>query len=77
MEKVIKFIKINDISSSKILFSLFSSTTVFDLHAFLDASKRAYTTVTYLSNGESSISVLSKTKVAPIQPVSLPLLELL
>ena len=54
-----------------------NSTTVFDSHAFLDASKHAYATVIYLSNGESSILVLSKTKVAPIQPVSLPRLELL
>ena len=51
--------------------------TVFHLLAFSDASKRAYFTVIYLSNGESSILVLSKTKIASIQPVSIPRLELL
>ena len=45
-------------------FSYVNSTTVFDLNAFSDATKRAYATVIYLSNGESSILVLSKTKVA-------------
>ena len=49
----------------------------FHLHAFSDASKRAYATVIYLYNGESSVLVLSKTKVAQIQPVSIPRLELL
>ena len=44
-------------------FSYVNSTTVFDLNAFSDATKRAYATVIYLSNGESSILVLSKTKV--------------
>ena len=58
-------------------FCYFNSTTVFDLHAFLDASKPAYATVIYLTNGESSILVLPKTKVAPIQPVSISRLELL
>ena len=38
-------------------FRYFNSTTVFDLHAFSDASKRAYATVIYLSNGEWSILV--------------------
>ena len=61
----------------KFYFCYFNSTTVFDLHAFLNASKRAYATVIYLSNGESSILVLSKTKVAPIQPVLTPRSELL
>ena len=42
MEKVIKFVKRNDIYSSKILFW-----TIFDLHAFSDASKRANATVIY------------------------------
>ena len=58
-------------------FRYFNSKTVFDLHAFSDASKRAYATVIYLSNGKSSILVLFKTKVAPIQPVSIPRLKLL
>ena len=58
-------------------FRYFNSATVFDLHAFSDASKRAYATVIYLYNGESSVLVLSKTKVAQIQPVSIPRLELL
>ena len=58
-------------------FRYFNSTTIFDIHAFLDGSKPAYGTVIYLTNGESSILVLSKTKVAPIQPVSISCLELL
>ena len=50
-------------------FRYFDSTTVFYLYAFSDAGKRAYATVIYLSNGESSILVLFKTKAALIQPV--------
>ena len=57
-------------------FCYVNRTTVFDLHAFSDATKRAYATAIYLSNGESSILVLSKTKVAPIQLVSIPRLDL-
>ena len=43
-----------------------NNTTDFDLRTFSDASKCAYAIVIYLSNGQSSILVLSKTKVAPI-----------
>ena len=58
-------------------FRYFNSSAAFDLHAFFDASKRAYATVIYSFNDELSILVLSKTKVAPMQPVSIPRLELL
>ena len=44
-------------------FRYFNSATVFDLHAFSDASKRAYATDIYLSNREGSILVLPKTKL--------------
>ena len=44
-------------------FRYFNSTTVFDVHAFSDASKRSYATVFHLFNGESSILVYPKPKL--------------
>ena len=75
--KLLNSLKEMTFTVPRFYFLYFNSTTVFDLHAFSDVSKRAYVTVIYLSNDEPSISVLSKTKVAPIQPVSIPRLELL
>ncbi|XP_031634739.1 uncharacterized protein LOC116348029 [Contarinia nasturtii] len=50
------------------------------LHGFCDASERAYAAVNYLvqttCNITTSILVCSKTKVAPIDPCSIPRLEL-
>ena len=75
--KLLNSLKEMTFTVPRFYFRYFNSATVFDLHAFSDASKRAYATVIYLSNGESSILVLSKTKVASIQLVSIPRLELL
>ena len=75
-EKLLNLLKEMTFTVSKFYFIDLNSTTVFDLHAFSDASKRAYATVIYLSSGESTILVLSKTKVAPIQPVSIPRLKI-
>ena len=52
------------------------------LHVFVDASQLAYGTVTYLrsecENGDISVKfVASKTKVAPLQTISVPRLELM
>jgi len=52
------------------------------LHVFVDASQSAYGTVTYLrseyENGDISVKfVASKTKVAPLQSMSVPRLELM
>ena len=76
-KKLLNSLKEMTFTVPRFYFLYFNGTTVFDLHAFSDASKRAYATVIYLSNGESSILVLSKTKVASIQLVSIPRLELL
>ena len=75
-KKLLNSLKEMTFTVPRFYFRYFNSTTVFDLHAFSDAGKRACATVIYLSNGESSILVLSKTKVAPIQPLSIPRLEL-
>ena len=76
-KKLLNSLKEMTFTVPRFYFCYFNSTTVFDLHAFSDASNRAYATVFYLSNGESSIIVLSKTKFGPIQPVSIPRFELL
>ncbi|EFN60890.1 hypothetical protein EAG_00466, partial [Camponotus floridanus] len=53
----------------------------YELHAFCDASERAYAAAVYLrgikDSGEFGSSLLiAKTKVAPLRPVSIPRLEL-
>jgi len=52
-----------------------------ELHGFSDASQRAYAAAVYLrlkslSNERSSMLLISKSKVAPIKPWSVPRLEL-
>ena len=74
-EKLLNSLKEIALTVPRFYFCFFNSATVFDLHAFSEARKRAYATVICLSNGESSTLVLSKTKVVPIQPI--PLIELL
>lgn len=56
-------------------------TLSFELHGFSDASERAYAAVIYarIVNRDGSIHVVmltSKTRVAPIHPITLPRLEL-
>ena len=56
-KKLLNSLKEMTFTVPRFYFRYFNSTTVFDLHAFSDASKRAYATVIYLSNGEWSILV--------------------
>ncbi|GBN86371.1 hypothetical protein AVEN_188931-1 [Araneus ventricosus] len=59
---------------------LLPNATKIELHAFCDASEKAYAAVIYLKSiNDSSISVkllTSKTRVAPLKIVSIPRLEL-
>ena len=56
-KKLLNSLKEMTFTVPRFYFRYFNSATVFDLHAFSDASKRAYATVIYLSNGEWSILV--------------------
>ena len=58
-KKLLNSLKEMTFTVPRFYFRYFNSATVFDLHAFSDASKRAYATVIHLFNGESSILVLS------------------
>ena len=62
-EKLLNSLKEMTFTVPRFYFRYFNSTTVFYLHAFLDASKHAYATLIYLSIGELSISVLSVPKL--------------
>ena len=47
------------------------------LHFFADASTKAYGAVAYLSNGNQTSLVISKSRVAPLKQLTLPQLELM
>ena len=53
-KKLLNSLKELTFTVQRFYFRYLNSTTVFALHAFSDASKRAYDTVIYLSNDESS-----------------------
>ena len=46
------------------------------LHAFADASMKAYGTVAYLQSGNQVDLVMAKTRVCPLKKTTLPRLEL-
>ena len=76
-------VKINENNSdTKMLFSQDSLIVEVQLHAFSDASEKAYTAVMYMratySNGRVQTSLItSKTRVAPVKKQTIPRLELL
>ncbi|XP_069138142.1 uncharacterized protein [Argopecten irradians] len=47
------------------------------LHVFVDASKKAYGACAYITSGNQSQLVMAKNRVAPLNPVTIPQLELL
>ena len=47
------------------------------LHGFADASPKAYGATAYISNGDQSSLVMSKSRVAPLKKLTLPQLELM
>ena len=73
---------VNDIKLDRSFFKQDAGVTKVEIHAFSDASERAYATVVYLrvvyDTGEVSVHfVASKAKVSPIKQQSIPRLELL
>ncbi|XP_053388630.1 uncharacterized protein LOC128551741 [Mercenaria mercenaria] len=49
----------------------------FELHVFVDASIQAYGAAVYISNNIQSRIVISKNRIAPVKPLTLPKLELM
>ena len=47
------------------------------LHAFVDASPKAYGAAAYLRQDDQTSFVMAKTRVAPLKQLSLPRLELM
>ena len=47
------------------------------LHVFADASMKAYDTVAYLTAGDRVNFIIAKSRIAPVQTLSLPRLELI
>ena len=73
---------INELSFPRCLSVLTEKTVDKEIHVFVDASEDAYAAVAYLRSiytNENSKSVLiaSKTRVAPLEAISIPRLELL
>ena len=76
-------IELNVLSAKQIprcFFNKMSTVSSLQLHGFTDASERAYSAVLYLriecTDGNIQVSLVSsKTKVAPIEKLTLPRLE--
>ena len=47
------------------------------LHVFVDASMKAYGAVAFLTSGDSATLVMAKNRVAPLNTLTLPKLELM
>ena len=47
------------------------------LHVFADASLKAYGTVVYLTSGDKVNFIFAKSRIAPVQTLTLPRLELM
>lgn len=60
-----------------LLTSTVQSTTNLQLHVFADPSPKAYGTVDYISNGDQSSLIMSKSRVAPLKKLTLPKLKLM
>lgn len=60
-----------------LLTSAVQSTTNLQLHVFADPSPKAYGTVDYISNGDQSSLIMSKSRVAPLKKLTLPKLKLM
>lgn len=68
---------VTQVTIKRVYFQNQKNTSPLELHAFADASTKAYGAAIYIKNNTESAFVVAKTRVKPLKEITLPRLELL